>query len=327
VKSTCPAVVEKALGLDIYLPRISTAHVAGESSNSLIAQDGLYCPKCGYDLRGTPGDICSECGQKFDRTNLANGILPWPRRRQLGTIRSYLKTVWLVTFCPSLWRVEAARPQSLLDAAKFFWITIVIAELAMLAVCYRPIDTHAMQFRIEDDVLVGPTALWSMAVKLRGIWPACVALWLLDSAAAPRRLFRKGAATAELGDRGAALACYAAGPFFWMPLLTSVVFLARKDPWITNVVPGFGPFDVDTLGWSISVVPAVAAAPLLMVLGSVAIAYKRFTGSGDSRSLWAVARLLLHWLVSAFLLLVVLPCCLAYAWMALLTLLGYQWWL
>src|SRR4051794_13275118 len=57
----------------------------------------LLCPGCGYDLRGTIGGRCSECGLEIDRAALERSGFPWAHRASLGRVRAFLKTVWLVT--------------------------------------------------------------------------------------------------------------------------------------------------------------------------------------------------------------------------------------
>ena len=57
------------------------------------AETNIICRKCGYDLRGTPGNICSECGTEFDR-NEQHSLLPWENPNS-GWFR-LLRTVWRV---------------------------------------------------------------------------------------------------------------------------------------------------------------------------------------------------------------------------------------
>ena len=52
------------------------------------------CPACGYDLRATTSDHCSECGLAIDRDALQQSAIPWAHRRQIGRVRAYLKTLW-----------------------------------------------------------------------------------------------------------------------------------------------------------------------------------------------------------------------------------------
>src|SRR5687768_10793324 len=58
----------------------------------------LLCPACGYDLRGTTGGRCSECGLEIDPAALARSGVPWAYRKEMGRVRAFLKTAWLVTF-------------------------------------------------------------------------------------------------------------------------------------------------------------------------------------------------------------------------------------
>src|SRR6266513_1636426 len=97
----------------------------GESPQTTSAQSSsddsepLICPHCGYDLRKTPGEVCSECGQRIDRSSLATSSFPWVHRRHLGRIRTFGKTVWLITIDSKQLRYESARNQLLADGIAF----------------------------------------------------------------------------------------------------------------------------------------------------------------------------------------------------------------
>ena len=93
----------------------------------------LFCPACGYNLRGLTDDRCPECGNTFDRATLHVSRIPWVHRNQLGRFRAYWQTVWLVITRPRQFRDEVLHPVSYRDAQQFRWITILHAYLPVLA--------------------------------------------------------------------------------------------------------------------------------------------------------------------------------------------------
>ena len=54
----------------------SVASKAAETIKAIATDGGVkpVCARCGYDLRGTPGSHCTECGTEFDPVLLAD----WP---------------------------------------------------------------------------------------------------------------------------------------------------------------------------------------------------------------------------------------------------------
>ena len=62
-----------------------------------VAEDTLlFCPACGYDLRGSDGNRCPECGLAIDRESLRVRGFPWAHRREVGRVRAYVRMVWQV---------------------------------------------------------------------------------------------------------------------------------------------------------------------------------------------------------------------------------------
>src|SRR3954469_12467842 len=96
----------------------------GESLQTPPAQlsdiDPLPCPNCGYDLRASLDDQCSECGQAIDRSTLGITSFPWPHRHN---VRNYLKTLWLITINSRRLRFETWKNQNLAAARSFQRIT------------------------------------------------------------------------------------------------------------------------------------------------------------------------------------------------------------
>src|SRR5688572_22830692 len=92
----------------------------------------VFCPSCGYNLRGTTSDRCAECGLTFDRASLSDSSIPWSHRQRIGRIRAYVRTAWLVFRRPTLVGREAAKPQSWADAVAFRRVTTTIVFLALV---------------------------------------------------------------------------------------------------------------------------------------------------------------------------------------------------
>ena len=129
-------------------------------------------------MRAATDDRCSECGLVIDRLSLERSGIPWAYRRQFGGIRAFVKTVWLMTLDAKSLRHEAAKPQSVRDAAGFR------RRVAMLLVLGAAVVT-AMFIRedgIEQIVLQKP-ASFSLSAPLSGYaqdlavpWSAGIAL-------------------------------------------------------------------------------------------------------------------------------------------------------
>ncbi len=88
---------------------------------------GIFCPDCGYDLRGLTRACCPECGFELAAIRSAAPQIPWSRRRELGRFRAYWQTVWQVGRVPRQICLEVVRPVSYPDARRFRWITFLLA--------------------------------------------------------------------------------------------------------------------------------------------------------------------------------------------------------
>lgn len=104
------------------------------------ADEGLFCPQCGYSLRGLgpAGDVrCPECGFSVNLETLHQSIIPWVHRHEIGRWRAYWRTVRLVSRRPRLVAGEASKPLRIEDAAGFRRVTalLVFLPLAALFVC------------------------------------------------------------------------------------------------------------------------------------------------------------------------------------------------
>lgn len=58
----------------------------------------LYCPHCGYNLCGIDSGRCPECGEPFDRATASISRIPWMHRPEIGRIKGWWRTVWMVTW-------------------------------------------------------------------------------------------------------------------------------------------------------------------------------------------------------------------------------------
>src|SRR2546426_2343933 len=54
---------------------------------------GAACPRCGYDLTGLTGEICTECGAKLRRT----GVVTPGRWPMTFLLRIVLWTLWILS--------------------------------------------------------------------------------------------------------------------------------------------------------------------------------------------------------------------------------------
>lgn len=92
----------------------------------------VYCPACGYHLRGVAGPRCPECGYDLAGLRSPLSAIPWVHRRKLGRMRAYWQTVWMVTFQNRRFCEEYARAVDYRDARRFQWLTLLHVALPLL---------------------------------------------------------------------------------------------------------------------------------------------------------------------------------------------------
>ena len=78
--------------------------VVGEPQGAAdpIWSTDLYCPDCGYSLRGLTADRCPECGLRLDFIDSASSAIAWVDGRQRGRFRGYVLTVFAVISRPKI---------------------------------------------------------------------------------------------------------------------------------------------------------------------------------------------------------------------------------
>jgi predicted RNA-binding Zn-ribbon protein involved in translation (DUF1610 family) len=108
----------------------STPIQAEETTTAPAARE-LFCPECGYNLRGITSARCPECGTEIDRAKLAESQIPWVHRAKIGRVRAYVRTAWLATARPNRLAMEMAGPVSYEDARKFWLVTVGVAWVAL----------------------------------------------------------------------------------------------------------------------------------------------------------------------------------------------------
>ena len=120
---------------------------ATDFGSATAADEGLFCPECGYSLRGLGGDRpegpagnvrCPECGFAVDLRTLHQSIIPWVHRHEIGRWRAYWRTVRLVSRRPRLVAGEACKPLRIEDAVGFRRITAFLVFLPLAAFSLLP---------------------------------------------------------------------------------------------------------------------------------------------------------------------------------------------
>ena len=233
--------------------------------------DGLLCPGCGYDLRATIGDTCSECGLTIDRAALRVSGFPWAHRRGIAGVWTYLLTVWLVTIDSRRLRFEAAKPQDLTQARWFRHVTAlivaasIIAYFAALVASWKGLGFVAIQPRqlawglppypwwVQD--LAVP---WCAAATLMPVLPVMYVLLAWHLTGTPQALFRRKADSPARRERAAAIGYYAIAP---LAVLMPVVS-AASIYWIKGAQAFSTPTEwfIRTTAWGVWALGAVSVA-------------------------------------------------------------------
>lgn len=198
---------------------------SNRSANPTAYANDLYCPECGYSLRGLTSTRCPECGLDLGFIESAESLIPWERRRQIGRFRAYWRTAWLATFRPKRFCRAAYQPVSYADAQRFRWLTIAHAFAALLMV-------------VVTLELLG-AGLLGEAVEETGWWfvcfvGVCIVLALAAFTGTPSYFFHPRWLPVERQNRAVALSYYGCGGLgYALPLalvIVGVLVAIGSDP-------------------------------------------------------------------------------------------------
>ena len=180
--------------------------------------DDIYCPECGYNLRGLTGNRCPECGHDIQIIRERKTQIPWVYRDKEGSFRAYWRTVWMVMFQNQRFCLEISRPVDEGHARRYRWVTVLHAYLPILAI--------TLSWPVSGLTAVTFETCVYMAVVHVGII-ACV---LLLTAIPYYALYHRDVPL-EKQHRAAVLMLYACAPLAWIflvALLAVAAFVAAK---------------------------------------------------------------------------------------------------
>jgi hypothetical protein len=194
-------------------------HPTPTSQNPAIPDD-LFCPQCGYNLRGLTSDRCPECGYSVDAARTLTSEIPWVHRETLGRFRAYWQTVALVMFKQKRFCDEIARPVSYADSQSFRWVTVCHVYLPVLLVTLafyglapaEPFRAHALDWLWES--------VWPIAIL-----HVCLLVFLCAATGLPSYFFHPRGVRVYLQNRAIALSYYACGSLavVALPLTVGVI--------------------------------------------------------------------------------------------------------
>lgn len=193
----------------------------GKAAQPEIRGD-LFCPECGYNLRGLTSDRCPECGYSLEALRSRIPRLPWAHRAEIGRMRAYWQTVWMVMFRHKRFCEEIARPVDYRDAQRFRWVTVLHAYVPILigtVLLYAWVDPRRFDGTFLDDV---SHAAWPL-VGLH----VCILLFLAGATGLPSYFFHPRGVPVEQQNRAIALSYYAAAALAWKPMVF-VIFVAGE---------------------------------------------------------------------------------------------------
>lgn len=300
-------------------PTESTTRAPAESSRATL------CPACGYDLRGSTGGRCSECGLDIDAAELSRSGIPWAYRRELGRVRAFLKTVWEITFDANRLRHEAAKPQSAHDAAVFrLWVTILVAlsvaALAVVGILSVGIDEvialRRQTFLGPMPPLGGPPedlwVPWSAGVGVPGAMFVYAVLAAAAITRAPGAVIRNGRNAPDDSEAARALGRYATAPLAWLAPATAAFALA------VEVASEESQLDDH---WRVYLATAACFVLGVLAVGGVVLRTAQWRAhvihGGFGAGLLAAGELLARWLVTLCVVLLVIPCCVGLLWIVI----------
>lgn len=246
----------------------------------------LYCPACGYQLQGSESPTCPECGEEVDRASLQTTQLPWAMRDRYGRFAGFWRTVWLVSFRPKRYAMEAARPVDPGHARSFRWITLGLAWLTLM------LSAAAVVNQMRDD----PIEPLAQMLEFHGtgwlyvLLAIGVLLWLAAVTRLHLLMMPGKRVEPERRRRMYFLGYYAVAPLAWWVASVPVLVMS-----IRASEENFSNFR-GSLVWSVLLVALMIASAAVTLLGyplAASVWNKRIACRGiPGRFLWLLTLIL-----------------------------------
>ena len=296
--------------------------VAGErhETTSPLRSTELYCPDCGYSLRGLTAGRCPECGLLLDFIDSASSTIAWVDRRRRGRVRGYVLTVFAVISRPKILCREVFRPVSLADAQRFRWVTVALMTLSLWSWAAQEV----LRSRTFTTIAPSPFAFlttpqpayrsvfehWVGTFGVVGVcfagFAAAAGLFLFPFliTGLPSYLFHPKPFSIELQNRAIAMSYYASAPLALAPLGLGLLRLLRlSDFWRSGTDEAF--------------LDGLLAAFIAFLYWRTLVVFARRVLPRNHASLRVALLTPLLWLVAASLTLIGLPALIFYAWILL----------
>jgi hypothetical protein len=295
----------------------------------------LFCPECGYDLRGTEhADRCPECGTAIDRSaSAATSRIPWVHRAAIGRLRAYRRTFWLVTLRPQRLGAEAARPVGYAAARRFRFVTALIAALPPAAllvgvmvwlggtgflgvVQYAPFTNNrtAPGLPAVYDLIIP----WEAGITLPPVMPIGFVLLAIMASGVAGYWFHPASLPVVRQNRAIALSQYGCAPMVWLWVPASCVLVCAIAAWLLKS-GGSSPADLPVGERGFLVVwwasTAITVVVLLAWLRSTLLLLRATTHAGPGQLAFAAILIPLAWLACGALAIGVFPWVLGYVWL------------
>lgn len=197
----------------------------------------LYCPACSYDLRGSAGERCPECGHDLAELRAGLPVIPWTARRLRGRVSAFWATVWMVSLRKRGFLNKFGQVVEYRDARRFQYVVVLHAYLPLL------VATVYLYVMAPPGAAVNggwaevyrrthhPTEPTTLGLAYAAYWPAVLVhagylLFLFAATGVQSYFFHPKSVPVRLQNNAVAMSYYLAAPLAWSPVVFTALSAA-----------------------------------------------------------------------------------------------------